>query len=589
MSTETKSSEDKNRKPIRKRKKLSLRIAMTFVFAAAWLIPIAFFSYFIFHNYRQAYIDKSDNLIQNEVNVSGSLITTSLDAAITKLQKPTYEGEWESLYNRYEKNLITHSDYLKSIRSSLISKYYMDEKIARYAFYMPGDVTPSCYAGKNGYAYESFLYEVQPVAMRVFEKDSNYTEVHIIDNQIYIMRNLYTVKDYQKYGLLVIGLNKDALFHQLPVENPSDLRISVNGKEEYLTMAGAEKNPSGERLNYDYEYKCDNYTLNLHYTFDKSILYEEVNRLNSILDIFLFCMIPLMALSYYFLTIQIESPLRKLTDVAHRIMNGEFGTTVGNDQMPNEEFEGLAESFDAMSVQVKHLVDTVYLEQIATKDAQIQALQAQINPHFLNNTLEMMNWQARMNGDIETCKMIEALGTVLDSSMNRNNHRLVRLSDELHCGDAFLYIMTMRFGQRLQVEKNIQENLYQVQVPSLILQPLLENAIRHGIERVSQGTIWLNIYANVDDMYIDVINTGKHLEPEDLKRIEDIIEGKYRLEKAEPGMHTSIGIYNVNKRIKLIYGTEYGLSVLQTENDKFVSRIRIPRQNERMEEDEKKG
>ena len=462
----------------------------------------------------------------------------------------------------------------------------MDENIARYAFYMPGDVTPSCYAGKNGYSYESFLYEVQPEAMQVFEKDSNYTEVHIIDNQIYIMRNLYTAKDYHKYGLLIIGLDKNVLFRQLPVDNPQDLQISVDGREEFLTMAGADKSPKWERLQYNYDYKCNNYTLNIHYTFDKSILYEEVDRLNSILDIFLFCMLPLMAISYYFLTVQIESPLQKLTNVAHRIMNGEFGTTVGSSNMPNEEFEGLAESFDAMSVQVKHLVDTVYLEQIATKDAQIQALQAQINPHFLNNTLEMMNWQARMNGDIEICKMIEALGTVLDSSMNRNNDRLVRLSDELHCGDSFLYIMSMRFGQRLHVEKSIQENLYQVRVPSLILQPLLENAIRHGIERVSQGTIWLNIYANVNDMYIDVINTGKHLEPEELKRIEDIIEGTYRLEKAEPGMHTSIGIYNVNKRIKLIYGAEYGLSVLQTEDDKFVSRIWIPRQDERMEEDE---
>lgn len=586
MNTETKSSDIKDNKSTRKKKKISLRIAMTLVFAAAWLIPIAFFSYFIFHNYRQAYIEKSDNLIQNEVNVSGSLVTTKLDAAITKLQKPTYEGEWESLCNRYEKELITRAEYLKSIRSSLISKYYMDENIARYAFYMPGDVTPSCYAGKNGYSYESFLYEVQPEAMQVFEKDSNYTEVHIIDNQIYIMRNLYTAKDYHKYGLLIIGLDKNVLFRQLPVDNPQDLQISVDGREEFLTMAGADKSPKWERLQYNYDYKCNNYTLNIHYTFDKSILYEEVDRLNSILDIFLFCMLPLMAISYYFLTVQIESPLQKLTNVAHRIMNGEFGTTVGSSNMPNEEFEGLAESFDAMSVQVKHLVDTVYLEQIATKDAQIQALQAQINPHFLNNTLEMMNWQARMNGDIEICKMIEALGTVLDSSMNRNNDRLVRLSDELHCGDSFLYIMSMRFGQRLHVEKSIQENLYQVQVPSLILQPLLENAIRHGIERVSQGTIWLNIYANVNDMYIDVINTGKHLEPEELKRIEDIIEGTYRLEKAEPGMHTSIGIYNVNKRIRLIYGAEYGLSVLQTEDDKFVSRIRIPRQDERMEEDE---
>ena len=96
-----------------------------------------------------------------------------------------------------------------------------------------------------------------------------------------------------------------------------------------------------------------------------------------------------------------------------------------------------------------------YSVKVQNKQAKIAALQSQINPHFLNNTLEMMNWQARMNNDIEVCKMIESLGTVLDSSMNRRNDRLVRLADELRCGDAFLYIMSMRFGQRLKVERNI--------------------------------------------------------------------------------------------------------------------------------------
>ena len=288
----------------------------------------------------------------------------------------------------------------------------------------------------------------------------------------------------------------------------------------------------------------------------------------------------LMLLTYFYLSRQIEHPLKRLMDASKEIKDGKFGSVIDGEQMPNMEFDSLVSSFNAMSLQVKHLFDTVYMEKMATKDAQIAALQAQINPHFLNNTLEMMNWQARMNNDIEVCKMIESLGTVLDSSMNRRNDRLVRLADELRCGDAFLYIMSMRFGQRLKVERNIDESLQQIYVPQLILQPLLENAIKHGIEKVSSGTIWLEIYRDGANVNIDVINTGKPLTETELVRIQKIIAGTCRLDKSEPGVHTSIGIYNVNKRISLIFGAEYGLKVMQTEDGRIVSRIVIPLESE---------
>ena len=181
-----------------------------------------------------------------------------------------------------------------------------------------------------------------------------------------------------------------------------------------------------------------------------------------------------------------------------------------------------------------------------------------------------------MNGDIEVCKMIEALGTVLDSSMNRSNDTLVRLSDELRCGDAFLYIMSMRFGQRLKIVKNIDEDLLHIPVPQLILQPLIENAIRHGIEIVNSGTIWVNIYAQEDKMLIDVINTGKKLTEQEQMRIRDIVSGKYRLDKSEPGIHTSMGIYNVNRRIALIYGPDFGLCISQQAENCVLSRITLP-------------
>lgn len=586
----------------------SLQITLMAVFAASWLIPIAVFSFFIFYTYQNAYIEKSDNLIKNAVNVSGVLVMNEIDEAVTKMQKPTYEGEWESMFDKYAKGKVTRADYLTSIKASLISKFYMDDQIARYAFYMTGDESACCYSGKNGYSYEEYMTYVQPVVDEVMQKDSDYVEVYIIDNQIYLMRNLYTVKDYKKYGTLVVGINRSSLFQKIPLEESQNIRISVNGEAEYLTKGkhadeADEKKENvydqlvqvnrgltmGQRVTgitdrnyagYAFYAATDNYELSIYYLMDEKELYSGIAHLNVIVVITLAAMACLMLLTYFYLSRQIEHPLKRLMDASKEIKDGKFGSVIDGEQMPNMEFDSLVSSFNAMSLQVKHLFDTVYMEKMATKDAQIAALQAQINPHFLNNTLEMMNWQARMNNDIEVCKMIESLGTVLDSSMNRRNDRLVRLADELRCGDAFLYIMSMRFGQRLKVERNIDESLQQIYVPQLILQPLLENAIKHGIEKVSSGTIWLEIYRDGANVNIDVINTGKPLTETELVRIQKIIAGTCRLDKSEPGVHTSIGIYNVNKRISLIFGAEYGLKVMQTEDGRIVSRIVIPLESE---------
>lgn len=586
----------------------SLQITLMAVFAASWLIPIAVFSFFIFYTYQNAYIEKSDNLIKNAVNVSGVLVMNEIDEAVTKMQKPTYEGEWESMFDKYAKGKVTRADYLTSIKASLISKFYMDDQIARYAFYMTGDESACCYSGKNGYSYEDYMTYVQPVVDEVMQKDSDYVEVYIIDNQIYLMRNLYTVKDYKKYGTLVVGINRSSLFQKIPLEESQNIRISVNGEAEYLTKGkhadeADEKKENvydqlvqvnrgltmGQRVTgitdrnyagYAFYAATDNYELSIYYLMDEKELYSGIAHLNVIVVITLAAMACLMLLTYFYLSRQIEHPLKRLMDASKEIKDGKFGSVIDGEQMPNMEFDSLVSSFNAMSLQVKHLFDTVYMEKMATKDAQIAALQAQINPHFLNNTLEMMNWQARMNNDIEVCKMIESLGTVLDSSMNRRNDRLVRLADELRCGDAFLYIMSMRFGQRLKVERNIDESLQQIYMPQLILQPLLENAIKHGIEKVSSGTIWLEIYRDGANVNIDVINTGKPLTETELVRIQKIIAGTCRLDKSEPGVHTSIGIYNVNKRISLIFGAEYGLKVMQTEDGRIVSRIVIPLESE---------
>ncbi|WP_195989768.1 histidine kinase [Clostridium sp. D53t1_180928_C8] len=322
--------------------------------------------------------------------------------------------------------------------------------------------------------------------------------------------------------------------------------------------------------------KHDDYHLGILLTIDKGIVNAEMNHLYGMIFILLIITIPVLIIIAYFLNRQITAPIRKLVQASQEMESGKLGVTIDGEEMPNKEFKYLQHSFNNMSKRVEYLFNYAYDEKLAKKDAKILALQAQINPHFLNNTLEIMNWQARMSGDITLCKMIESLGTVLDYHMDREDKRLIYLSEELRCVDAYFYIISMRFGQRLIVEREIDNELLQAMLPQLILQPILENAVVHGIETVRTGVIKLKIYHDNKKIFIEVINTGKPMTKEDKDIIEKILFGDPEVIKPVPGKHASLGIRNVNERIKLIYGENYGLTIEPIEEGKTRSLICIP-------------
>ena len=143
------------------------------------------------------------------------------------------------------------------------------------------------------------------------------------------------------------------------------------------------------------------------------------------------------------------------------------------------------------------------------------------------------------------------------------------------CRCLFLYNFN-EFWATIIVEREIDNELLQAMVPQLILQPILENAVVHGIETVRTGVIKLKIYHDNKKIFIEVINTGKPMTKEDKDRIEKILSGDPEVIKPVPGKHASLGIRNVNERIKLIYGENYGLTIKPIEEGKTRSLICIP-------------
>lgn len=216
-----------------------------------------------------------------------------------------------------------------------------------------------------------------------------------------------------------------------------------------------------------------------------------------------------------------------------------------------DEIGTLHRSFDQMTHSVKVLRDENYDKQILLKDTTIKMLEQQINPHFLYNTLDTINWMAQMYGADDISTMALSLGNLFRVSISQNND-LIHLETELDFLNNYIQIQKIRFKERLQFEISIPKQYYQIFIPKLCIQPLVENALIHAMEHSDETcNIELSIEEEENKYLLKVSNTGSAFEDDLLEKIE-----QHTLKPEGSG----VGLTNISSRIKLIYGTEYGLS-----------------------------
>ncbi len=583
-------------------KKISLRRRLLVMVLAIWLVPVLIIYAFLTISYRNDIIDRTTVLMQESIKNFTYFNAQRISEAIVISKKTSYERIIERAWSDYKKDYINKSDLYRIITGNLTSKYYNDSRFEIAVFYLTNDLDNIYYTKqKESNHLEIYKNEVAKEAHLISSLDNSDAHVKIINGRIYIIRNLYTTTNYTKFGTLVLELNKSKLMDGISVNRDYEVAFYINDTTSNIMFDKRleDEKQSGiiELLSRDYslganriikqesyhsytgfiyQQKYSDFHLGAILVADKNVIYSNLKKLYIVMFTIMVIVIPVFIYMIYFISHHIRKPMSRMISASKSLELGDIGTQIEGDMMPNVEFDVLQNSFNKMSSEIKYLFDYAYQEKLARKDAKIIALQSQINPHFLNNTLEMMNWQARMAGDVAVSKMIEALGTLLNYSMDRSNKKLIPLSDELRCVDAYFYIISMRFGKRLKVEKEVDESLLQLQVPQLILQPLIENAVVHGVETIKSGTIQVKIYREVEEAVLQIQNTGKPMAESDCKRVNDILNGTYQRTEDEKDKHESLGIFNVNQRIKLIYGDNYGLTIEPIEGDMTVSTIRIP-------------
>lgn len=233
----------------------------------------------------------------------------------------------------------------------------------------------------------------------------------------------------------------------------------------------------------------------------------------------------------------------------------------------NNEFEIIGESYNMMLESLKNLIQTNKEKARETVISEIKQLESQFNPHFLFNTLENIKFMIKLDPDAAG-KMILALSSLLRYSINNSVNHVVFQADIEHIQN-YLEIQKYRFGNRLNYILSAPEEVKSCMIPKLIMQPIVENAIKYGMKNCQHLVIEVEVWKQDDQLVIEVSNSGDGLSETELADIRKML-----LVKKNDSEHS--GLYNVNRRIQLMYGEDYGLTISSQEKLGTIVRIIIP-------------
>lgn len=264
------------------------------------------------------------------------------------------------------------------------------------------------------------------------------------------------------------------------------------------------------------------------------------------------------------------SPLEKLVRKMELVSAGKLEVRM-DERNVGEDFVTIAKGFNHMMEEMNQLVEQVKLEQHQVEQIKFDALQSQIKPHFLYNTLDCIHWQAAAEGNKEISTLVKALATYYRVCLSRGKD-VISLEQELEHIKSYLIIQNMRYDNILESEINIKAQFYETKIPKMTLQPLIENALYHGlkIKEGKKGKVVLEAYTDEQFIIISVADDGNGMSLEEVEEMNNSI--------SVYDESFGYGVRNVNKRIEILFGKEYGLYYQINEFGGVTVEVRLPRQ-----------
>lgn len=275
-----------------------------------------------------------------------------------------------------------------------------------------------------------------------------------------------------------------------------------------------------------------------------------------------------IAISSYLLSKTITNPLSKLQRLMEQAEAGDL--SVRFNSRYTDEVGSLGQSFNQMLVQIDQLIQQVYVEQKNKRNAELRILQEQIKPHFLYNTLDTISWLSRENGADDVVLLVDALTNMFRVGLSKGKET-ISIKDEVCHVSSYLYIQQIRYSTKLSYEIQVAQELEKYLVPKLILQPLVENAIYHGIrQKREKGLIAITITLHQDVLVLQVRDTGQGIDEDRLQEIQEQLQKRLRTEAC------GFGLFYVNERIKLSCGAAFGVVLNSKKGCWTTSTIYVP-------------
>lgn len=502
--------------------------------------------------------------------------------------------------------ILTNPKYLTGLDSYIANKYVNNE-ILKLMTQKP-DIVNITYTGANGAIFSGSSNSIKDVELfneithafgptdeneNIYISSAhvpNYLSVHMQNKErpnFTITRYLYTV-DKQYIGSIVLCIPCQDLLNAININLKlidNGVRIVITNSENFI-LADTSSDFTAESLNNPDYYYFDPYQNNKNYMYfnsytddltttvmvNKSQLFESTNKFIqlSILLIMLLIIV-IILLSFYFSRKLIE-PIELLQYAAIECADGNYDVKIP--VYTEDEIGQLCISFNYMTEQIQNLLNKVYHYQLANKQSQLEALQNQINPHFLHNTLEIIRMKALINKDEEVAEMVQTLAKLFRITLDRTTNT-VSIKDELEHVKTYLTIQNMRFNNRFKFICNIPDSFLDYSIIKLSFQPLVENSINHGFSKTyDDESITISIEENQDNLYIYISDNGMGINITDMEILKNRINHKSKENKS---LRASIGIVNIADRIQLEYGKNYYLDIYENQPQGTIVKMKIPK------------
>ncbi len=552
----------------------SLRAQIGLIVLLSYLIPVVLLGVFTGGFLMKKLENQTRAAITSGAEQAWTLTEQKIQRTLDLARDATYDGELMDSWQKWKDGSVGDNEYMRLGRSYLERKYSREPLLSFVACFPVEKPDMRMYL-RNG-AMEN-TGELQALCETVLamgeELDTRCRFIRFGDN-IYLVRNLLNLR-MERFGMLILGINEESVFRPLTeLGQEWDAQVAVrlddcgDPETEWVDLGSGLTDDRKEKLYYTRLSGDIENGLNVQLTMDRRKQYSEVYSFRMLLLVMALLLLPIMILIGVYLSRRIVKPLTLLSAASRRIEEGKLGATVplnGEDELGR-----LGRSFSQMSLRLKELIDKTYKEEIELKNAQILALQSRINPHFINNALEDINWTARMEGSENISSMVTSLSVLLNATMAREDRRLVTLREEMEVAEAYIYFIEQRFGTDLTVNREIEEKAMDGILPLLTIQPLLENAVEHGIAPAGGGVITIRCSLNDACMHVEIINTGRETGKEDRERIEAALHGQ------PTGKH--LGLANIVNRLRLIYGESVTIRVDTDTPGQTTVSIVIPRE-----------